>query len=909
MPHYQVGIEVREFNMAFVFKGNQFVRKIHGITSYLFLREVDCIMPVAVVFILVQLVIYPPVRAQEAVVWQVKPQTAEQAAKFEAEREVAREMAHVAEQAAKFEAEREVARKMAHVDVRAKAFCFSGKQFPVLDFMHPKLVQCWLGGTYTVKTKYFDAQFNEVTTADKPGRYGAIMEVTSHDGRVFRRFRTLYRMPRDVRWWGVKTNASVELVEDLGIDPAVEQRFSDEISSYVVQRFYSGLEDQQDMAILLAGLSEASAEDGTKENPWLVDHQWWVNLKRKLYGTDKMFPDPFVCPKALAGPPAPVVREGTLEEAGMSAEDVAAIDELCREWSENSDEAFAVCIVRNDVIVLHKAYGLRNGKPMTVNTPSRMASITKLICATTVLTAVDQGLVNLDDPVGDYLPPFAEIKSNKPLTLRRLLNHTSGLWGHWGSELADLEEILSEYSPYLLVGKNYKYNGTGLNLACKILESISGEAMESFYRNHLLDPLGCTGTSVSDGGGGAYGIPLDMAKIGQLLLNRGSYGDKQFFRPELMEELLPKPIDVYLDGNKSNQIYGLGCLWTSDDGLLPEDSFGHGAGSNATLRIIPSCNTVIVMCRNSRGNNISGPNFETYHHLFINRIARSIQDKEHCEKVSESIEAKSQPVYPPDDSEANRHQQKAANQLGIDKEMILDLGGGVTMKLVLIPAGTFTMGSPADEEGRVDTEGPQRQVTISKPFYMGIHEVTQEQYQAITGKKPSFFKGAKNPVELVNWNDAAEFCKALSHKTGRIVLLPSEAQWEYACRAGTTTPFNTGETISTDQANYNGYLVYGSGRKGKPSMQHMPVGCFPPNSFGLYDMHGNVWEWCTDWYADSYAAAENVDPTGPSSGTNRAIRGGSWRGHPSKCRSAFRGWGDSEQTDANFGFRVIVALE
>jgi formylglycine-generating enzyme required for sulfatase activity len=162
------------------------------------------------------------------------------------------------------------------------------------------------------------------------------------------------------------------------------------------------------------------------------------------------------------------------------------------------------------------------------------------------------------------------------------------------------------------------------------------------------------------------------------------------------------------------------------------------------------------------------------------------------------------------------------------KELTLDCGNHASMKLVLIPAGEFMMGADEPPEQVVQkcngvetkaewfqNEQPQHRVKITKPFYMGVYVVTQAQYEAVTALNPSHFKGERNPVECVSWNDAQEFCKKLSEKTGQTVRLPTEAEWEYACRAGTTTPFNTGETISTDQANYDGRFTYESGRKGK----------------------------------------------------------------------------------------------
>ncbi len=156
--------------------------------------------------------------------------------------------------------------------------------------------------------------------------------------------------------------------------------------------------------------------------------------------------------------------------------------------------------------------------------------------------------------------------------------------------------------------------------------------------------------------------------------------------------------------------------------------------------------------------------------------------------------------------------------------------------MVSIPGGSFKMGSPANET-------PQHDVTVPA-FFMGKFEVTQEQYQQVMGKNPSHCEGYKRPIEMVSCNDAVEFCKKLSQKTGRTYRLPSEAEWEYACRAGTTTPFHFGETITDELANYHASKTHASEPKGEYRKQTTPVGEFPPNAFGLYDMHGNVWEWC-----------------------------------------------------------------
>jgi formylglycine-generating enzyme required for sulfatase activity len=232
----------------------------------------------------------------------------------------------------------------------------------------------------------------------------------------------------------------------------------------------------------------------------------------------------------------------------------------------------------------------------------------------------------------------------------------------------------------------------------------------------------------------------------------------------------------------------------------------------------------------------------------------------------------------------------------------------MSMKFAWIPPGSFVMGSPKKEKERGLNE-THHKVTLTKGFYMGVYTVTQEEWQAVMGNNPSHFKGEKNlPVETVSWDDCQEFIKKLRDKDKKPYRLPSEAEWEVSCRAGTTTPFYFGETISTDQANYNGNGTYGNGKKGKWGQQTTPVGSFPANGFGLHDMHGNVWEWCQDWYGD-YPEKDVVDPQGAEKGKFRVLRGGSWVDVPVICRSAFRNGFVPGSRDFDCGLRVCFFVE
>jgi sulfatase modifying factor 1 len=232
----------------------------------------------------------------------------------------------------------------------------------------------------------------------------------------------------------------------------------------------------------------------------------------------------------------------------------------------------------------------------------------------------------------------------------------------------------------------------------------------------------------------------------------------------------------------------------------------------------------------------------------------------------------------------------------------------VGMKFVWIPPGNFMMGSPKEEKGRYNSEA-QHEVTLTKGFYMGVFTVTQEQWLTVMGNNPSTFKGEKNlPVDTISWEDCQEFINKLREKDKKLYRLPTESEWEYSCRAGTKTPFSFGETISTDQANYLGDATYGNGKKGVNREKTMPVGSFPSNAFGLHDMHGNLFQWCQDWYGD-YPQKDVVDPQGPDKGQLRVHRGGSWIDDPRLCRSAFRGGYEPGVRDSVCGFRVCFFVE
>ncbi len=259
---------------------------------------------------------------------------------------------------------------------------------------------------------------------------------------------------------------------------------------------------------------------------------------------------------------------------------------------------------------------------------------------------------------------------------------------------------------------------------------------------------------------------------------------------------------------------------------------------------------------------------------------------------------------------------------GAAPEPLLTNSAGI--ELVLVPAGRFPMGSP-EEEGGEPSERPRREVEVRRPFYLGRFPVTQDEYERVMGTNPSWFRaggrgaGARDgvedttrfPVESVSWHDAREFCRRLSRSEGREYRLPTEAEWEYACRAGTETAFCFGDGLTSAEANFDGSYPYGGADRGPFLARPAPVGAFPANAWGLHDLHGNVWEWCADGYDENYY--ENgpaQDPPGPAEAAEgrRVVRGGSWNDGGRDCRSANRNAVDPDTRGNDIGFRIVLVL-
>ncbi|WP_168119877.1 formylglycine-generating enzyme family protein [Paenibacillus sp. HB172176] len=246
---------------------------------------------------------------------------------------------------------------------------------------------------------------------------------------------------------------------------------------------------------------------------------------------------------------------------------------------------------------------------------------------------------------------------------------------------------------------------------------------------------------------------------------------------------------------------------------------------------------------------------------------------------------------------ACNHQGIAEGATDLPHHVSLDIGKGINMEFVLIEPGTFPMGSSVAEED----EAPEHPVAISQPYYLGIYEVTQEQWVAMMGNDPSTFKGGKRPVDRVSWEDSQIFINKLQEKTDREFALPTEAQWEYAARAGTNTRWHFGDT----ESKLGDYAWF----EGNSNDETHPVGQKEPNAWGLYDMYGNVQEWCKDWYGAPYAKEKASDPQGKASGDSKVLRGGAWGDDFTMVRSTYRNANGIDAKTSGTGFRVVMMVE
>ncbi len=491
--------------------------------------------------------------------------------------------------------------------------------FPPCNFVHPHQARQWLGD-YEIDVTFYNRDYKIVDEPSNAGRYGAVVKITAEDGHVYTRFRTLYKTPTRQQLWGGAIRGELELPIGFGVDEQTWHHQRQSVNTYVESALRRDVQRSHDFAVLLAGLNDTSPQQGPvsqRQSPMTKDRQWWLTLKRKLNGNTDRFSQEIVTPVKVDGLNAPVLHRGTETEAGMTPGTADKIHAILDEWANNSDQPFNACVARRGVLFFNRAYGARNGVPITTDTKHVVFSITKALSGSLLMMFVDQGVICLNDPVSKILPEFSDKDVTTPVTFHHLFTHTADMDGHFTDLLNDLEQVYGEAYPYLGIGKQHRYNGTSIAIGLKALEQVTGLALPELYQKYLFGPLGCKSIESIDGSAMTWSNAYDLARVGQMLANHGAYGNLRFFGEETFEQMLPRKLDTLL-GSDTKVTWGIGLTWFRKNGLS-QRTIGHGSASSCTLRVDLENDLVITMTRET-----AGKNFGKYHPKFIAAITDGV---------------------------------------------------------------------------------------------------------------------------------------------------------------------------------------------------------------------------------------------------------------------------------------------
>ena len=498
---------------------------------------------------------------------------------------------------------------------------FSGNQFPSSNFVDRDRAHRLLGN-YQIDVTFYGRDYKVVTTPNAPGRYGAVVKITAGDGRTYTRFRTLYKSPQNPSFLFSRLEGELTFPSTIGVDDRTWHNQRQFANDYIAQAVARDIQRSHDFAVLLAGLGEINPQQGPVsrlESAVTKDRKWWLKLKRQLNGNAERFPTAVVAPVTVDGLDAPILRPGSEQEAGVKPGTIANIDAVLEQWVNDSDEPFNACVARRGVMFFNRAYGSRQGEPVTTDTKHVVFSISKALSGSLLMMFVDRGVIQLDDPVGKILPAFRSPDVETPATFHHLFTHTADMDGHFTDPWNDLEHVYGEAYPFLHIGKQLRYNGTSIAVGLKALEQLTGLTLPELYQHYLFGPLGCESIESIDGSAMTWSNATDLARVAQMLANHGAYGKQRFFGEETFQQMLPRKLDQLL-GPETDVTWGVGLTWFRGNGLSAR-TIGHGSASSCTLRVDLAKGLVITMTRRT-----AGKNFGTYHPKFIAAVTSGVAD-------------------------------------------------------------------------------------------------------------------------------------------------------------------------------------------------------------------------------------------------------------------------------------------
>ncbi|MDP1675452.1 MAG: serine hydrolase domain-containing protein [Bacteroidota bacterium] len=474
-------------------------------------------------------------------------------------------------------------------------YVFSRGEFPQFWWRNEAKVENEIG-KFPLQVSYFNSNGDQVTRAEYSGRYGAVIKGTTANGFPVQRFVTLFCT--DVEFDDYSKNVPIHLnkLKGYGIPEGNwkrynnnEERFSFGSLKYFPQR-------DPDAAIFLAGLSEMDSTSPWFDSPRLRDRQWWITYKQKHF-QENISLQKIALPQKITSNNFPTLNENKLSKSIYKKKEIENIRTLCRTWAEKGGVPNVTLIVHKGKIIFHEAFGVdEHGKPVTKDSRMWMASITKLLSGTLMMQFVDQGIIDLDAPVAKYLSELS-VLGNEKLTVRHLFNHTNGLHnsGEWASDWnVALENQIAHVFPSITVGETFSYHRAGYALAGKIMERLTGRAVPYLFQENIFLPLGMKSAYADNTYGGLYCSAIDLARLGQMLMNKGMYNGFKFFSAETFLKMLPIQLPL------GNRKWGVGTSAMGKFGLSDE-TFGHAAASGSIFRIDPKNELMIISARNNEG--------------------------------------------------------------------------------------------------------------------------------------------------------------------------------------------------------------------------------------------------------------------------------------------------------------------
>ncbi|MFA5832904.1 MAG: serine hydrolase domain-containing protein [Bacteroidota bacterium] len=480
-------------------------------------------------------------------------------------------------------------------EIVPEKYIFPPGSFPTFRWKNEILVENELGKTQSTVT-FYNKDFQKVKSAESPGRYGAVIELVTPSGFIVKRYVTLYCSPVEFDDYSANIPIKFNNLKEYRISSeqwdSYERNF--EQFSFGSMKYFP--QYNSDAAIFLAGLSEINGWTLAFETPRIKDRQWWITLKRKLDGISEK-KNPVMLPQKINNGSLSVVNDSIVSTFSYKKEQIEQLRLVCKNWAEKGGVPHVTLIVHKGKIIFHEAFGITaDGKPLATNSKMWMASITKLLTGVLMMQLVDQGIVDLDDPINRYLP---EISGNNlpELTLRHLFTHTSGLQnvGEWASDWNfALDNQIAQLLPTVDVGRSFSYHRVGYAIAGKMMERITGRAVPYLFQDYIFHPIGMNSAYADNTYGGLYCSAIDLARFGQMLLNKGNYNGWKLFSEQSFEKMLPKELSV------GERRWGIGSSPMDGRGLS-SSAFGHGAASGTIFRIDPQNDLIIISARNSTG--------------------------------------------------------------------------------------------------------------------------------------------------------------------------------------------------------------------------------------------------------------------------------------------------------------------